>query len=130
VKSDKGAEAFVRYFFDQVNQAWMQPRAGLIASLSSSPCDFCTTTEQAAQALVKAGQRYRSKPVSVRGVDPLTGAPDGQVYLYVDMVQNRSDIVDSAGKVVTTDRRRAIPSNVAVLWSDGGWHMHAVEQTT
>ncbi len=24
VKSDKGAEAFVRYFFDQVNTAWMR----------------------------------------------------------------------------------------------------------
>ena len=130
VKSDKGAEAFVRYFFDQVNTAWMEPRPGLIASMSSRSCDFCATTEQAAQALAGAGQKYRTKPVSVRSVDVIAGAPEGQQYLYVDMVQNRSDVVDASGKVVTTDRRKDIPSNVAVLWSDGTWRMHAVEQTT
>jgi len=130
VKSDKGAEAFVRYFFDQVNTAWTEPRPGLIAALSTGSCDFCATTEQAAQGLAEAGQKYSSKPVSVRGVDALAGAPSGQLYLYVDMVQNHADIVDAAGKVVATDKRKLIPSNVAVLWSDGAWQMHAVEQTT
>jgi hypothetical protein len=129
VKSEKGAEAFVRYFFDQVNLAWTTPRAGLIASLSSTSCEFCKTTEAAAKGLAEANQRYASDPVTVRSVDALTGAPEGQLYLFVDMVQNRANIVDKAGKVVSTDIRKSIPSNVAVGWAGDAWQMNAVEQT-
>lgn len=128
-KTEKGAEAFVRFFFDQVNEAWTEPAPGLIASLSSPGCDFCTTTEEAAQGLAKADQKYSTNPVTVRGVDVLTGAPTGQVYLFADMLQNRSDIIDASGNVVTTDERKVIPSNVAVRWSGAAWQMHAVEQT-
>jgi Family of unknown function (DUF6318) len=128
-KSDKGAEAFVRYFFDQVNVAWTTPRAGLIAAVSDGGCQFCSTTEGAADALTKARQKYLEDPVTVRGVDPLAGAPEGQKYLYVDMIQNRVDIVDADGKVVTTDKKKTLPSNVAVIWAKDSWRMLAVEQT-
>ena len=43
-QTEKGAEAFVRFFFDEVNQAWTKPASGLVAGQSESGCQFCLKT--------------------------------------------------------------------------------------
>ncbi len=52
VKSDKGAEAFVRYFFDQVNEGMDDARAHRLIDVNSdSGCKSCASlTETATQA--------------------------------------------------------------------------------
>src|SRR5918993_149978 len=57
-KSETGAEAFTRFFFDQVNVAWTEPRPGLIGSLSDPDCQFCAKTEDRAAELERAEERY------------------------------------------------------------------------
>jgi hypothetical protein len=59
-----------------------------------------------------------------------SGAPEGQLYFFADIRQNRADIVDLSGKVVATDSERSLPSNVAVEWADNGWQMRAVEEAS
>ncbi len=126
-KSEKGAEAFVRYFFDQVNAAWTTPRAGMISSLSEPVCDFCVKTEDTAVFLVKEGQRYASDPVSLRSLDALSGAPVDQRYFYCELTQNRSNIVEADGTVVTIDPHKDAAFNVAAKWDGHGWAMLGVE---
>ncbi len=88
-KSEAGAEAFTRYFFEQVNVAWTEPRPGLIASLSDPDCEFCSTTEKAAAALQQANQRYESDPLNVLDLRLFSGAPEGQLYFFADLRQNQ-----------------------------------------
>ena len=126
-KSDKGAEAFVRYFFDQVNTAWTTPHAGLITTLSDPNCDFCAKTEGTASFLVREGQKYQTDPVTLRSIEPLSGAPGDQTYLYCELTQNRSSIIESNGEVVTTDPRKDAFFNVAAKWTRSGWVIFGVE---
>ncbi|MCH8613297.1 DUF6318 family protein [Arsenicicoccus dermatophilus] len=58
----EGAEAFVRYFIDQVNVAWTTPRTGLIASLSLPTCKSCTNLEKGAADMAAADSHY-AKPM-------------------------------------------------------------------
>ncbi len=39
--TDAGAEAFVKFFFEQFNEAWTEPQSGLIEGLSDPECKFC-----------------------------------------------------------------------------------------
>jgi hypothetical protein len=123
----EGAEAFVRYFFKQYNDAWTGPEVGLISRLSDSECEFCARAESTSETLESRGDRYESAPVNVAGTQPLAGAPDPEAYVFVELVQNRSRVIARDGSVVHTDPQRAIPSNVAVKWVGDRWIVMAVE---
>ena len=126
-KTDEGAEAFVTYFFDQVNRAWTTPEAGVIAALSVKGCEFCEKTEATALYLVKEHQRYESNPVSVTQTARFAGAPRDQHYYSIQLTQNRSRILDASGAVVATDPKKETQFNVAVQWAENGWRMLGVE---
>lgn len=125
-----GAEAFVRFFFDQVNLAWTKPEPGAIAAVSSTDCKFCATTESLASYLGENGQHYTEKPVTVEDVGAISGAPAGQQYLVATLIQNASTVVDAQGKVTKRDARKRLPRNVALKWINGEWRMFAVEKTS
>ena len=127
-QTEAGAEAFVRFFFDQVNTAWTEPRAGLIKSFSDPKCEFCSKTEATAARLVSDRQRYSSNPVEVTAIDQFVGAPSGQEYLAVTLVQRRVDVLDADGSVVSTDQRKNLDRYVAVIWTDGEWRLLGVEK--
>ena len=103
-KTDAGAEAFVKYFFDQFNVAWTKPEAGLISSLSTKDCKFCSTTETQAKWLVDNKQRYDKLPVTLLDMEAIAGAPDGQIYLTGTLRQNATNIVE--GPVLSRGRMR------------------------
>ena len=127
-RTPEGAEAFVKYFFDQYNEAWTRPEPGLISDLSSPDCDFCRKAEKTSKLLLSRGDRYDSAPVTVRSTESLAGAPEPEVYVFVELIQNESDILSEEGEVVHSDPRMRIPSNVAVRWSGGRWMVVAVEE--
>jgi hypothetical protein len=114
----------------RVNEAWTTPATGIIARDSTEDCQFCSTTEDRAAYLVSEGHRYADDPVSVSSVEALSGAPTGQVYLTVDLVQNPTSIVESDGTVVGQDEKKVLDRNVALKWVDGRWLVYAVEKTS
>jgi hypothetical protein len=44
----------------------------------------------------------------------------------VDLLQNRVDIVDAAGRVVSTDKKDTFLRTVAVIWKGGRWLIYDV----
>ena len=124
-----GAKAFVDYFFEQLQVAWTEPRAGLIKGLSDVECQFCTTTEKTAAYLVSSKQRYKSDPVDVADVAVFGGAPEGQQFLSVTMLQRKSSIVDASGGIVRTDAAKSLPRYVTLKWRANQWVMLEVEKT-
>lgn len=64
----EGAEAFTRYFIDQVNVAWTTPKTGLISALSLPTCKSCASLEAEAKSLQEQGARYEKATVSARSV--------------------------------------------------------------
>ncbi len=128
VKSDQGAEAFVRYFFDQVNVAWTKPQMGLVPPLADSGCQFCLKTEADATALVGAKERYRAQPISLKAVTALSGAaPEGQSFIRTDATQNRTDVVNAANAVVRSDSEKELKLMTGLIWKGGRWFVYEVE---
>ena len=127
-QTEAGAEAFVRFFFDQFNIAWTEPRAGLIESLSDPECQFCQKSEESTLGFVADGQRYASQPVEVRGIEPIVGAPSGQQYLAATFEQKASRIVDQSGTAVTSVKRQVGERYVVLAWSGGRWWMREMER--
>jgi hypothetical protein len=62
-------------------------------------------------------------------VDAFVGAPEGQMYLATVIQQNRADIVDDTGRIVTSDPAKRLQRNVALKWNGRGWLMLEVEKT-
>lgn len=128
-QTEAGAIAFTQYFFDQVNVAWTEPRAGLIASLSDPKCQFCKASENDAAFLVDERQRYEGPPAELLEIEAIVGAPEGQQFLAIKLEQKGVRIVDSSGAVVGSDKRLVVDRYVALVWSEGRWVTLEVEKT-
>ena len=66
--------------------------------------------------------------LQVTAIDQFVGAPSGQEYLAVTLVQRRVDVLDADGSVVSTDQRKNLDRYVAVIWTDGEWRLLGVEK--
>ena len=126
VKSEKGAEAFVRYFFEQVNLAWTKADPELIDVNSESDCKSCASLSDTARELQQKKHRYAAKPVTVRSLKSMAGAPPGQQFVQANLLQHRVNIVDAAGGVVSTDKRATLLRTVALIWEGGRWLIYDI----
>jgi hypothetical protein len=125
-KSEKGAEAFVRYFFDQVNAAWTTPDPILIEQLSDAGCKSCAALISTARDLKSKSQRYDSPPISIRSVAAVPGAPGSQQYIEAKLIQNATDVINADGAVVLSDRKSPFDRTVALRWRGGRWLVYDV----
>ena len=118
-----GAEAFVRYFYSQLNVAWSKPQAGLISSMSDSTCKTCTALEGSASDLSSKHQHYRGDVFSVGTVGSL-----GHSQLLVVGQQPAGSVIDINGSVVKS-RAQAQKSKfiVTVAWSSLGWRINEMK---
>jgi hypothetical protein len=121
-----GAEAFVKFYMDQANRAWVEPNATLLPALSDSGCLSCKSIQQTAAALVRDGQHYVSDPVTVTRVAAFGRAPKGQQYVRLLMIQHKVEVVDSTGKVVSTDPRESLARTAGVIWEGTSWRMYDI----
>lgn len=128
-KTDAGAEAFVKYFFDQFNVAWTKPEPGLIKSLSDPECQFCAKGEAAALDLATHDEKYAGQPVTIEKAEVFGGAPENQQFVQVRHVQNAVDIVDAKGAVVASDPKQKSTFFVTLRWSGGSWRLLEMERT-
>jgi hypothetical protein len=117
--TEKGAEAFVEFFMDQVSEAWTRPQAGLIPPLSESDCIACQSFEKTAKDLVAKRQHYVSRPSTTVAADAYDGAKNQMVHLTLQ--QHQVDVVDSSGKTVLTDQKKRFTVDVALTWREGRW---------
>lgn len=121
--SEAGAEAFVRFYIEQLNVAWTTPRAGLLRALSDPGCKSCAAFEATASRLAAAGQHYAVSPVTVASVTAYGGAPAQEQLLRTIGAQNRADVVDHAGRTVSTDPLEPMKWDVLLGWEGATWRV-------
>lgn len=127
-QTEAGAEAFVRFFFDQVNTAWTEPRAGLISALGDVDCRFCAKSESDAVALITNSERYESDPVTLGPLNILIlGEGDDQTLVRTELTQNEVDVLNSGGVVVRTDPKKKVTLTTGLVWQGGTWRVFDVE---
>lgn len=116
----EGAEAFTRYFIDQVNVAWTTPRTGLISALSLPTCKSCAGLEDGARDLLDQESRYTTPVVALEDV-LATSDPKGQTVVKATVVETPSTVArrqqtsPAKGQKVTT-RRGFVLASVGDAW--------------
>lgn len=122
--TEKGAEAFVKFYLEQVNTAWTTPKADVLPPLSDSGCISCEAFEKEAKNLVAKGHRYASNPATYKSFRAFGGAPTGRQYVRVLGTQHQVDVVDAKGQVVSTDPKKPIAVNAMTVWEGGRWLLY------
>ena len=121
-RTPAGAEAFVRYFYSQLNVAWSTPKAGLISALSASGCKTCSALERTAADLVAKRQHYRGDVFAIKTVGSI-----GESEVLVVGEQPPGAVIDFNGSVVKS-RTEAQPVKfvVTLAWSSEGWPIQEI----
>lgn len=120
-QTDDGAKAFVQHFIDELNEAWVQPNSDLLTPL----CNFdasksCSALRDTAEGLEKRREHYDGTPLAVAEYINLD-ALEGNERVVVRGEQLRRNVLDSSGKVVLTDQRKAVEFVFYLRWSATGW---------
>ncbi|WP_211254680.1 DUF6318 family protein [Knoellia aerolata] len=103
--TDAGAIAFVRFWFDRVNEAFMTPNPSLIPALSSPSCRSCSNLADNPVQYAAKGQRVKPAPFKpLRDVKSLGADSLGQYRVSFTLAQNAVSVVDSSGKVVESQK--------------------------
>lgn len=117
----KGAEAFARFYLQQVNEAWMAPDPELIRPYALESCKTCANLVSSAEWLVRHGSKYDSRPTTVGPSVVLPESTDVRVLVRVVQSQEASRIINAAGDVQKAFSRVSGESEVEVRWRDSGW---------
>jgi len=122
-----GAEAFVKYFHDELNVAWGRPRAGLLTPLSLPGCKTCSTFEDTAASMVPKHERMLGNTVRIDSASAGSTESNGDQTVVVTGAQLKTSVVDSNGKKVRdipADRLRLL---VTTRWTANGWRVSEIK---
>ena len=125
--SAAGAEAFVRFFYRQMNRAWTEPTTGLIPPLCLSSSKSCSGIEDVAIGLRRDGHRYSGDPLTISTVVPLGAGSPSSLAVDVRGQQERRDVLDMQGKVVLTDSQKPAHFEVQLVWFQDGWRVATIK---
>jgi hypothetical protein len=125
-----GAEAFVRGYFDVVNEAWTTPTAAELGKYAKGSCKSCAASLATASELVAKHRRYDGNPVRMVSVSAQENVETGTFFVATKLIQERRNVVDAAGKVVLTDRRVPLGLTVALEWNNGRWLIQTVKRSS
>jgi len=116
-----GAEAFVRYFIERWNVAWTGPHTGILFPMCQASSNACTALEKSAARLTNAGHRYDGSPVTIRYIGVLDATNPDKYEVLANLVQERRNEIDGAGKIYVTDKRKDFRVQFVLVNTDQGW---------
>ena len=120
-----GAVAFVKYFIDQVNQAWTSPDASRLEGMCLTTSKACAAFVDDARELEAKNRRYDGEPVTVVSTEPM-GTIEGSQRVLVQLIQEKRNVVDSTGRRVKTDPREELRLLALVRWGQSGWQLASI----
>ena len=122
-----GAEAFVRYFYSQLNIAWSKPQAGLISGLSVKTCKTCANFEQEAQKSVSKSERVIGQSIILANVSTSDATNPAKMTILAIGQQPKTVVVDALGKTVETVQLERVRTLVTVQWGANGWRLGEIQ---
>ena len=125
-----GAAAFVKYFYGQLNVAWGQPRAGLLAPLSLPECKTCSTLEDTSSEMVVKHQRMIGDTARIDSVDPGDTESNGDQRVIITGAQLATSVVDSNGQKVRDIPPDRIRFLATTRWTASGWRVSEIKVLT
>ena len=125
-KTPQGADAFVRFFFKQLNLAFSASDASLLTGLSNDECMACTNYEK---AMVAARDNDHYLVGDSFTVSDAAAAPLQELGTRVEVIGSLPErkLVDGRGRPLSTyPARGRFHFTVTVKWNTGGWLVSAI----
>lgn len=123
-KTVDGAVAFVRFYIDQLNKAWMKPDPTLLPPLGESGCKSCDGFETTARGLFQDGLHYDTTPVTITSLLPRTGSAPPKIWIDAEFRQNRANEINREGVVSTPQPAKDLSRVVVVIWQEEKWLLY------
>jgi hypothetical protein len=118
--TQEGAEAFTKFFYEQVAASWMKPDPELLDGLYSKSCKTCLAYRDTAAYLHEQEQRYESSPLTLKSVSAMSFQPK-KVEIAAHVIAEAASIVDRSGKTVESVPSEGKQTFVLTLRFDGRW---------
>ena len=115
-----GAEAFAKFYYEQVAKAWMKPDPALLDGLSAESCNTCTAFRETADYMKAHGERYEISPLTVQSVSAISFSPK-KTEIAVAGEGSESRVVDKSGRLVRTAPEEGKTTFVATLVFRDHW---------
>lgn len=123
----EGAEAFTRYFIDQVNVAWTTPRTGLISALSLPTCKSCASLENDAQRLADADARVASPMLEVTETLPAEDKQTGTTVVVATVKETPTPTIQD-GATTQSTRKTTVTRRAFELSAQAtGWRVSEIK---
>jgi hypothetical protein len=122
-----GAEAFVRYFYAELNVAWSKPEAGLISRLSATTCKTCSNFEREAAKSVAKNERVIGPSIVLENVSTSDATNPAKMTVRAIGYQPKSVVVDAKGATVQTLQRERVRTLLTVQWGAVGWRLGEIQ---
>ncbi|MEO7754371.1 MAG: DUF6318 family protein, partial [Terracoccus sp.] len=100
----QGAEAFARFYFEQLNRAFVEADDAPLNGLSQKQCTTCESLAQGVRDVKGDGHHYGGNLVHVNYASTMEFTNDSRRVL-VDLNQRSVPVLDGGG--LTVDRTRA-----------------------
>lgn len=123
----QGAEAFARFYLEQVNQAWMVPDPELIRPYALQACKTCANYVATAEWLRRQDLRFGGPPSSLGASGVLPESKSDDVIVQIVQVQQSAKLLHSDGSVEREVPRAASLLDVAVTWRADTWHAVSIK---
>lgn len=129
MRTGPGAEAFVRYFFDVLNEDATAPRGGRIFQLSTPACKTCAGWNTIMDDLHGKGHHYSGPAARLQAVNGLDGQPatDDLYPVAARWAEGESAIVDRSGRVVEQTGLEVSTSIIRLKWVGDGWRADSIK---
>lgn len=125
-QTEAGAIAFVRFYVEQVNRAWMTPDDTLIPPLVEPECQSCKAMQNNAKEYVALKHRHSTPAVEIVDLNAAPGAPDGQQFLEVKFHQLAASVVTEAGSVVSVKAENTFERRFLLTWKGDSWSVSGI----
>ena len=122
-----GAEAFTKYFFERMNVAWTVPRTGILNPLCQASSIACAAFEKTAARLSAQGHRYDGNPVTITFIGVLNATNPNRYDVLANVVQERRNEIDAAGKTIITDQRKNLRFHFVLSYAGSNWSVSSLK---
>jgi hypothetical protein len=101
-RTAEGANAFVRYYFERMNEIYQDPEEGVLTAFGRKGCKACAVNEDVVGKLLRNGDRFAS-----------------------DRVTSLS--ITGFGENLPTDKRHDVWLAVHLVWLADGWRIESIQ---
>ena len=124
--SPQGAEAFARFYLEQVNKAWMVPDPEQIRPYALASCKTCANYEGTVEWLQAASLHYDGPPMQLGASVVAPESRTDRVLIELGCNQSQRTILRSDGSVEKAVKHRFGGAQVEVLWLHDTWIVREV----